>query len=47
VGTPGLPKGYSPYVAQGLPVSDPSWCGIGPGSATLRTGTCPPAACPF
>ncbi len=42
-----LPKGYSPYVANGLPVSDPPWCGLGPGSATPRTGTCPPPACPF
>ncbi len=42
-----LPKGYSPYVAQGLPASEPAWCGIGPGSATPRTGSCPPPGCPF
>ena len=37
-----LPKGYSPYVAGGLPTAVPDWCGLGPGSATPRTGTCPP-----
>ncbi len=42
-----LPKGYSPYVSQGLPVSDPPWCGLGAGSAVPRTGACPPPSCPF
>ncbi|MCB9582512.1 MAG: hypothetical protein H6717_36080 [Polyangiaceae bacterium] len=42
-----LPKGYSPYTSQGLPVSVPPWCGIGAGSATPRTGACPPPSCPI
>ncbi len=42
-----LPKGYSPYYKTGLPIADPSWCGLGKGSATPRTGTCPPPSCPF
>jgi predicted esterase len=42
-----LPKGYSPYIQDGLPISDPAWCGIGANSATPRTGSCPPPACNF
>ena len=42
-----LAAGDSPYLADGLPANVPPWCGIGPGSATPRTGMCPPPACPF
>lgn len=35
-----LPDGDSPYLQDGLPPSFPSWCGIGVGSATPRTGAC-------
>ncbi|MEZ4223224.1 MAG: hypothetical protein R3B13_19930 [Polyangiaceae bacterium] len=42
-----LPKGYSPYVTQGLPAAAPPWCGIGPGSAVPRVGACPPPSCPI
>ncbi len=36
-----LGTGESPYKASGLPSSYPSWCSIGAGSATPRTGMCP------
>lgn len=40
-----LAPGESPY-ASGLPPSFPAWCGIGAGSSTPRTGSCPePPAC--
>jgi predicted esterase len=43
-----LPTGQSPYHQNGLPAKATiPWCGIGPGSATPRTGDCPPPACPF
>jgi hypothetical protein len=35
-----LEDGESPYLATGLPASMPTWCGIGPGSATIRSGMC-------
>jgi hypothetical protein len=42
-----LPAGQSPYRARGLPSSFPSWCSArGKGTATERTGTCGPPACP-
>jgi hypothetical protein len=36
-----LAFGKSPYQVNGLPAGVPSWCGIGAGSATARTGACP------
>ncbi|HTQ41498.1 MAG TPA: hypothetical protein VMI75_02000 [Polyangiaceae bacterium] len=43
-----LPPGASPYLATGLPPNTPSWCGIGIGSAVMRTGACPSSnvSCP-
>lgn len=35
-----LEDGDSPYLITGLPDIFPQWCGIGPGSATIRTGEC-------
>ena len=35
-----LRDGESPYLAAGLPENNPSWCAIGVGAATPRTGTC-------
>ncbi|MEZ4222078.1 MAG: hypothetical protein R3B13_14180 [Polyangiaceae bacterium] len=35
-----LKAGQSPYTSQGLPGDLPTWCGIGKGSATPRTGVC-------
>jgi predicted esterase len=35
-----LGAGESPY-ANGLPKDMPAWCGVGTGSSTPRTGTCP------
>jgi hypothetical protein len=35
-----LNGGESPYQVTGLPTSFPEWCGIGPGSATIRVGAC-------
>ncbi len=35
-----LRPGESPYHVTGLPAGTPSWCGIGPDSATERTGMC-------
>lgn len=35
-----LRDGESPYLVTGLPGAFPAWCGIGPGSATIRTGEC-------
>ncbi len=40
-----LTDGSSPYQNSGLPSDFPSWCGIGAGSATPRTGSCPASAC--
>lgn len=43
-----LAAGESPYYQSGLPAQATiPWCGIGPGSATPRTGDCPPPACPL
>jgi predicted esterase len=39
-----LPAGQSPYLMHGLPASLPAWCGIGPHSATPRSGGGCPAA---
>jgi predicted esterase len=36
-----LGTGESPYKATGLPSTFPSWCSVGKGSATPRTGMCP------
>jgi predicted esterase len=42
-----LPAGQSPYLTNGLPAAMPSWCGIGTGGATPRTGGgCPEAENP-
>lgn len=35
-----LPDGESPYQSEGLPDVMPDWCGIGAGSATMRSGAC-------
>ena len=35
-----LEEGTSPYIADGLPENFPEWCGLGPGSATIREGEC-------
>lgn len=35
-----LDDGESPYQATGLPSGMPTWCGIGAGSATIRSGMC-------
>lgn len=35
-----LDDGESPYQATGLPAGMPTWCGIGAGSATIRSGMC-------
>jgi len=35
-----LDDGESPYQTTGLPGAYPEWCGIGPGSATIREGEC-------
>jgi hypothetical protein len=41
-----LGAGESPYVKSGLPSDVPSWCAIGAGHATPRTGACSsPSAC--
>ncbi|MEZ4445364.1 MAG: hypothetical protein R3B72_40195 [Polyangiaceae bacterium] len=41
-----LEAGESPYLQTGLPEAMPEWCGIGPGSATPRTGPClEPSGC--
>lgn len=42
-----LAPGTSPWVQNGLPLGTPEWCGIGANSATIRTGACPPPACPI
>jgi hypothetical protein len=39
-----LAPGASPYTSGGLPAGMPAWCGMGLGSATPRTGTCPGAS---
>jgi len=35
-----LDDGDSPYLHDGLPAGTPSWCAIGAGNATQRSGTC-------
>jgi hypothetical protein len=35
-----LRDGESPYLATGLPANLPPWCGVGMGSATIRSGMC-------
>jgi predicted esterase len=35
-----LDDGESPYLVTGLSEEYPEWCGIGPGSAVIRTGEC-------
>lgn len=35
-----LPDGASPWTASGLPGGTPSWCAIGAGAATMRSGEC-------
>lgn len=35
-----LRDGESPYQVTGLPAVAPSWCGLGAGSATIRSGDC-------
>ena len=43
-----LPAGRSPWDETGFPEGSPSWCSIGVGSATPRTGECPnEQTCPF
>ncbi|MBM4343039.1 MAG: hypothetical protein FJ100_06645 [Deltaproteobacteria bacterium] len=41
-----LPPGHSPW-AKGLPADAPPWCAVGPGTAKIRTGQCPPPSCPL
>lgn len=38
-----LKPGSSPYTSDGIPKELPTWCGIGAGSSTPRTGSCPNA----
>jgi hypothetical protein len=40
-----LAPGQSPYTVTGLPSDYPSWCAIGAGTATIRTGACNPPGC--
>jgi hypothetical protein len=40
-----LAPGQSPYNVTGLPSDYPTWCAIGAGNATIRTGACNPPAC--
>jgi hypothetical protein len=40
-----LAAGQSPYKQTGLPAAYPSWCAIGEGKATIRTGACGPSGC--
>lgn len=41
-----LGPGQSPYLSEGLPSDIPTWCAIGKGSSTPRTGDCPnPPGC--
>ncbi|MCC6555953.1 MAG: hypothetical protein IT372_23580 [Polyangiaceae bacterium] len=41
-----LNAGNSPYIPDGIPAELPSWCAIGQGSSTPRTGACPdPPGC--
>ena len=43
-----LPVGRSPWEEDGFPAGSPTWCSIGVGSATPRTGECPnEQTCPF
>jgi hypothetical protein len=42
-----LPAGQSPFIQKGLPPTLPSWCAIGAGNATPRSGGgCPPGENP-
>ncbi len=36
-----LPPGASPWQQVGIPMGFPTWCAIGAGKATPRTGSCP------
>ena len=40
-----LAPGQSPYLTTGLPSDYPSWCAIGAGKATIRTGPCNGTSC--
>ena len=40
-----LPEGASPFVDDGVPASLPTWCAVGAGKATPRTGPCPAGGC--
>jgi hypothetical protein len=40
-----LAAGESPYLSTGLPSDYPSWCAIGIGKATMRTGACTNETC--
>ena len=40
-----LDAGTSPYKRSGLPSDMPDWCGIGKGSATIRSGECGGSQC--
>jgi predicted esterase len=43
-----LKSGQSPYQVNGWKSPSLNWCGIGKGSASIRTGTCPgQASCPI
>jgi predicted esterase len=43
-----LAPGVSPWKETGMPPGSPSWCSIGPGTATPRVGECPePPSCPI
>jgi len=42
-----LTAGNSPYRWSGMPSQFPAWCGVGAGSATVRTGMCDAPACPL
>jgi hypothetical protein len=40
-----LAPGESPYLTTGLPSDYPSWCAVGIGEATARTGACTSKTC--
>ena len=42
-----MKEGASPYQVKGWPSSVISWCGIGAGSATQRSGKCGDPSCPI
>jgi hypothetical protein len=35
-----LSAGQSPYTSTGLPSDYPTWCAVGAGNASIRTGAC-------